>query len=315
MKKLILLLLLFPIISFSQEDLLKGIDTISGKEKVLLVPANPLLKRTIIEGVYYINEIPLMESNFFDDDFAKGTTSNVLDMIGKEYKDQSFSISLGQQIPREGIIIGNTLTTDDLMEWANLIDETMLPAGGASFFNAILRKIKVERKKTVSSVAFGKKALYLCGSNYQPSRAVVRKAKENGASVSYMPRTIFCDNNYDKIIQKWANEIIKIIQNKDKVVIAIDELECKGVNDLANKINDIFGVLIKKILERVTLEELLIEGGATAYSIIEHLGYKKFYPEQELSQGVIRMEIEQTTKMHLTLKPGSYQWTDSVWNF
>ncbi|KDN54119.1 DUF5777 family beta-barrel protein [Flavobacterium seoulense] len=34
MKKLILLLLLFPIISFSQEDLLKGIDTISGKEKV-----------------------------------------------------------------------------------------------------------------------------------------------------------------------------------------------------------------------------------------------------------------------------------------
>ncbi|MFA9193989.1 DUF5777 family beta-barrel protein [Flavobacterium sp. FBOR7N2.3] len=34
MKKLILLLMLFPIISFSQEDLLKGIDTISGKEKV-----------------------------------------------------------------------------------------------------------------------------------------------------------------------------------------------------------------------------------------------------------------------------------------
>ncbi|MFA9187203.1 DUF5777 family beta-barrel protein [Flavobacterium magnesitis] len=34
MKKLILLLMLFPIVSFSQEDLLKGIDTISGKEKV-----------------------------------------------------------------------------------------------------------------------------------------------------------------------------------------------------------------------------------------------------------------------------------------
>ncbi|MFL9830109.1 DUF5777 family beta-barrel protein [Flavobacterium sp. ST-87] len=34
MKKFLLLLLLFPLISFSQEDLLKGIDTISGKEKV-----------------------------------------------------------------------------------------------------------------------------------------------------------------------------------------------------------------------------------------------------------------------------------------
>ena len=34
MKKFLLLLLLFPVISFSQEDLLKGIDTLSGKEKV-----------------------------------------------------------------------------------------------------------------------------------------------------------------------------------------------------------------------------------------------------------------------------------------
>lgn len=288
---------------------------VSGKKKVLLVPANPLLHRTIVDGVYYINKIPLMESNFFGDDFAKGATSNVLDMIGNDFKGQSFSISLGQEMPGEGFIIGNTLTNEDLMAWANLIDETMLPAGGASFFNAILRKIKSERKKTVSSLTFGKKALYLCGSNYQPSREVVRKAKENGACVSYMPSTIFCDNNYEEIIQKWSNEIIEIIQKKDKVVIAIDELECEGVEDVSNKINDIFGVLIKKVLEKVSLEELLIEGGATAYSIIEHLGYKKFYPEQELSQGVIRMEIEQTNKMHLTLKPGSYQWTKSIWKF
>lgn len=281
---------------------------------MLLVPANPLLQRTIVDGIYYVNEIPLMESNFGGDDF-KGNTSNVLDMIGSNYKHQSFSISLGQEIPCEGFIIGNTPTNEDMMGWANLIDETMLPAGGASFFNAILNKIKSERKKAVSSLAFGKKALYLCGSNYQPSREVVKKAKENGACVSYMPSTIFSVDNYEGIIQKWSDEIIKIIQKKDKVVIAIDELECKGVANVSNKINYIFGVLVKKILEKVTLEELLIEGGETAYSIIEHLGYKKFYPEQELSQGVIRMEIEQTSKMHLTLKPGSYQWTESVWEF
>jgi uncharacterized protein YgbK (DUF1537 family) len=59
----------------------------------------------------------------------------------------------------------------------------------------------------------------------------------------------------------------------------------------------------------------LIEGGATAYSIIEHLEYKKFYPEQELAQGVIRMKIDQKKEMYLTLKPGSYQWTESIWKF
>jgi uncharacterized protein YgbK (DUF1537 family) len=289
---------------------------VSGKRKVLLVPANPLMNRTIVDGIYYINEIPLMQSNFFGDDFDKGTTSNVLDMIGNEYRTQSVSISLGQKLPNEGFIIGNTPTNEDLMGWANMIDETMIPAGGASFFNAILSNLKGERKKIVSSsLSFGKKAVYVCGSNHQPSRAVVKKAKESGACVFYMPSTIFCTNNNEGIIDQWTAEIIEGIQKKDKVIIAIDELECNGIDDISNKIKRIFAVVIKTILDKIALDELLIEGGATAYSIIEYLGYKKFYPEQELAQGVIRMKIEEIKGMHLTLKPGSYQWSKSIWKF
>lgn len=288
---------------------------VSGKKKVLLVPANPLMNRTIVDGIYYMNKIPLMESNFFGDDFDKGTTSNVLDMIGVDYKDQSFCISLGQKIPLEGFIIGNTPTNEDLMGWANVIDDSMLPAGGASFFDAILKKIKKRKNETTKALLFGKKALYVCGSNHLPSREVVRKVKETGGSVLYMPKTIFCVENYDEIIQDWANEIILEIEKADKVIIAIDSLECDGVDNIPFRIKEIFATAVKIVLEKVTLEELLIEGGATAYSIIEHLEYKKFYPEQELAQGVIRMKIEQVKAMHLTLKPGSYQWTQSIWNF
>lgn len=288
---------------------------ISGKKKVLLVPANPAMNRTIVDGVYYINNIPLMDSNFFGEEFDKGTTSNVLDMIGNEYKDQSFSISLGQKIPQEGFIIGNTPTNEDLMGWANVIDDTMLPAGGASFFNAILRKIRKEKIKKSPALSFGKKALYVCGSNHLPSREVVRKVKEAGGSVLYMPKSIFCNENYQEMIEDWANDIILALEKEDKAIIAIDTLECDAVDDIPSRIKEVFATAVKKVLEKVNLEELLIEGGATAYSIIEHLEYKKFCPEQELAQGVIRMKIEQVKEMHLTLKPGSYQWTDSVWKF
>jgi D-threonate/D-erythronate kinase len=288
---------------------------VSGKKKVLLVPANPSMNRTIVDGIYYINKIPLMESNFFGDDFDKGTTSNVLDMIGNDYKDQSFSISLGQKIPQEGFIIGNTPTNEDLMGWANVIDDSMLPAGGASFFNAILKKIKKEKNETTKTLLFGKKALYVCGSNHLPSREVVRKVQEAGGSVLYMPKSIFCVENYSGIIQDWAKKIILEIEKADKVIIAIDSLECDGVDNIPFRIKEIFAIAVKKVLEKVCLDELLIEGGATAYSIIEHLEYKKFYPEQELAQGVIRMSIEEVKEMHLTLKPGSYQWTESIWKF
>lgn len=288
---------------------------ISGKKKVLLVPANPSMNRTIVNGIYYINNIPLMESDFFGNEFDKGTTSNVLDMIGGDYKDQSFSVSLGQKIPQKGFIIGNTPTNEDLMGWANVMDDTMLPAGGASFFNAILKKIKKEKKLKKIPLLFGKKALYVCGSNHLPSREVVKKVKEEGGSVLYMPQSIFCKEDYQQTIDDWASEIILALEKKDKVIIAIDTLDCDDVDAIPFRIKEIFATVIKKVLAKVKVEELLIEGGATAYSIIENLEYKKFYPEQELAQGVIRMRIEQEKEMFLTLKPGSYQWTESIWKF
>lgn len=288
--------------------------TVSGKEKVLLVPANPAMNRTIVDGVYYINKIPLMDSNFFGDDFDKGTTSNVLDMIGVAYRDQSFSISLGQQLPQKGFFIGNTPTNEDLMGWANVIDDTMLPAGGASFFNAILSKIKKERNIS-ATLNFGQKALYVCGSNHLPSRQKVKAVKDNGGCVLYMPETILCATDYEQQIQNWVDEIIASIEKEGKVIIAIDTIECEPVDNLSSKLKEIFAIVVKKVVKSVSLDELLVEGGATAYAIIEHLEYKKFYPEQELAQGVIRMRIDQVKNMHLTLKPGSYQWTESVWKF
>ena len=288
---------------------------VSGKKKALLIPANPSLNRTIVDGVYYINEVPLMQSHFCEDEFKKGMTSNVLDMIGKDYKAQSFSISLGQDIPDEGFIIGDTPTNEDLMEWAKIVDETMLPAGGAGFFNAILKKIKKKDNPENNDFTFGEKALYVCGSNYAPSREVVKKVKEAGGSVLYMPKTILCEQNPEEIIQHWSQEIIDEIKRKDKVIIAVENLECKEIDSIPDRIRETFALVVKKVLEKTSLDELLIEGGATAYAIIEHLEYKKFYPTQELAQGVIRMKIEQKKEMYLTLKPGSYRWTESIWKF
>ena len=289
--------------------------TVSGKKKVLLVPANPAMNRTIVDGIYYLNKIPLMESDFSGDEFERRATSSVLDMIGDEYRDQAFSVSLGQKIPKEGFIIGNTPTNEDLMGWAKIIDDTMLPAGGASFFNAILRTLKKEEPTLKKEFSFGKNALYVCGSNHLPSREVVRQVKETGGSVLYMPKSILCADNFEENIMQWIDAITAAIEQKDKVIIAVDTLECKETQELSCRIKEIFATVVKKVLEKVNLDELLIEGGATAYAIIEHLEYKKFYPEQEFAQGVIRMKIEEKKEMHLTLKPGSYQWNESVWKF
>ena len=68
------------------------------------------------------------------------------------------------------------------------------------------------------------------------------------------------------------------------------------------------------ILKKIRLKEILIEGGSTAYSIIKKAGWQSFTPTEELQQGIVRMQVEGVSDLHLTIKPGSYDWP-SEWNF
>ena len=69
-------------------------------------------------------------------------------------------------------------------------------------------------------------------------------------------------------------------------------------------------MVVRSLVEHCDIKELLIEGGATAYSILNILNCKTMIPVQELSPGVIRMENSLFPAMHLTIKPGSYRWPE-----
>jgi uncharacterized protein YgbK (DUF1537 family) len=69
---------------------------------------------------------------------------------------------------------------------------------------------------------------------------------------------------------------------------------------------------IAPILQAATPAELIIEGGSTAYSILQQMGWSRFIPEQELAQGVVRMSVPEAPGLHITVKPGSYAWPASI---
>ena len=51
--------------------------------------------------------------------------------------------------------------------------------------------------------------------------------------------------------------------------------------------------------------DIIIEGGATAYTVLERLGISSFGVEYEYSPGVVRLSHG---NMRIILKPGSYPW-------
>ena len=289
---------------------------VSKKLRALIIPSNPALGRTIEEGIYYVKGVPLDEYSS-SGSFGGGVrSSEVKYLISKETRSSMTVVSKADSLPAEGLIVGNTANEEDLRNWVQKIDERTIPAGSSGFFDAILQDKIKHKDQAQPPTHFGKKAVYVCGSAFIPSRKLVQKAKESGQKVIYMPENIFdLSEDYARNASQWADEIVREVSYGEKVILAVDEISSKRNENIGMIIKETFSQVLLKVVNEAEIEELVIEGGATAYSIIQRLGYNKFYPVQELSPGVIRMKIEENNNIHLTLKPGSYLWPKSIWQY
>lgn len=288
----------------------------SGKKRALLIPANPVLKRTIENGIYYYNGVPLNEFSFTNGSVKKRTSSNVLELLGDKVRGQTSVVSTNENLPENGLAIGNTATAEDLDLWTEKIDEKTVAAGGSGFFDAILRNLTRGRKANSEPVQLGKKVLYVCGSAFDKSRSLVKMAKKAGQAVIYMPEQIFgSKEETETLYEEWQADIISALAARDKVIIAVDELHGENIENLPARIREMIADVIESILKKTKIDELIIEGGSTSFSIIQRLAYTRFYPTHELGPGSIRMQIEEEKDMFLTLKPGSYAWPESIWEY
>lgn len=290
---------------------------VSSKERALLIPANPHLRRTIRDGIYYYKEVPLNVA-----DFSKGTedkavaSAHVLDLIGNTARSVTTVVSCNESLHENGLMIGNTRDASDMQEWAGKVDGRTLPAGGSGFFDAILKNLSGDRMVKSKELKLGRKIIYVCGSAFGSSTKCVKKAAESGQPVAYMPGRLFQAYSTDEaLFSRWKEQILTCLDTKNKVIIAVGEVDGKDVEDLSLKIRDAMAELAGQILAETQIHELIIEGGATAFSIIQKLGYTKFYPTQELGAGTIRMRVEEEPDLHLTLKPGSYAWPETIWKY
>lgn len=297
------------------EELLAQLS-VSAEKRVLLVPANPELKRTIKDGVYYYEGVPLNAFNFTNEIAQEKASPLVMDLIGESARACASVITTGEDLPEQGVIIGDTSSSGDLEKWAKKIDARTIPSGGAEFFDAILRNRRNAGRKEVNRVQLGQKVLYVCGSAFMKSRMLVKAAREAGREVIYMPEKLFCsEERYPQLIAEWAAEIRDGLAGKNKVIAAIDNPHCPDKEHLPGRIKKAMADVVENLLKQAKVDELIIEGGATSFSIIQRLNFTRFYPTHEFGAGAIRMRIEEREDLFLTLKPGSYPWPGSIWEY
>jgi uncharacterized protein YgbK (DUF1537 family) len=286
---------------------------VSGKRRALVIAANPVFKRIIRDGIYYIDDIPLNKTRFSSDPQYPIRSSVVKEILGANERSLFYNLKPDDKLPKTGLIIGDVSGFNDLKKWAIHMDEHTLLAGASGYFNALLDRLQLSHsKKQKPRVPFGDKALFVLGSTFPRDNYFPGNIIADGHYISNMPKEIYFNKNFEpSCLDYWADDIVKGIREYRKVIASIIHSP-SNEPDIALRLMENIGGLIKRVVKRIDLQELLIEGGSTTSVVLKYLNIKKLFPIQELDTGVIRMKIEGFPNLCLTTKPGSYFWPDNV---
>ena len=257
-----------------------------NKTKAFIMPANPSMGRTIIDGQYLVNGIMISDTAFaHDPEFPVKTSS-----VKKMFNDEVEVAGINDEVPK-GIILGEVTRVDDYNFWVNRVDEETVLVGGGDFYTALLNRTYKSRPE--EEIQMLSPHLYVCGTSFKERKEQIKKLD----CVSYLPEVIN---------DEWLKKTSAILKKYDKAIVAIDQSSSS-----AAALRTTMAKAVKEIVEKELVKEIFIEGGSTAAAVFQGLNIKKLEPVSEVQRGVVRMKA---VELFITVKPGSYELPQSIKN-
>ena len=284
-------------------------------KSTLLIPANPSLGRTIRDGRYYIHERLLEETDFAAEPELKKVTSDVVKLLNPAIADKAVSAKSGDSVSDGKIVIGDAHSADDLIGWAEKLEDDILAAGGSDFLAAILEKrgFQLTTRTLSNQFKWPRQTLLVSGTASSAGRERINQAEREGIPVCRMPEELMePKSNSDEFLEGWQRQISACLR-KRKLVIAAIGLPRSNDPLAPSRIIDHLLELTKKLLHEQKIEHLWIEGGATASSIIRGHNWNFLKTLHEWERGVVSLTTGNKDEPILTIKPGSYPWPKDVW--
>ena len=284
---------------------LTALMEVTGYERAVYLPANPSKGRIIRNGVYYINNVPIHETDFsFDPEFPARTS-----VLRERFPDTE----------SKGIIMPDAESEEDIHNVISTYnDGKTIFAGAADLFSAMIGMgcgrleesiakhpipiIQTKNSSLFESVAL--QSLILCGSTQS-------KTLDLQIPVAPMPQEIYDGGNDLNLWDTTAYE-----QEQHSLILTIPHTHRTG-KEVAVHLRTVMAEMTKQLVTRYCPKHLIIEGGATAWATLQTLGWTEFTITAQLAPGVVQMKVTnachtQTFRSEngtlVTLKPGSYPW-------
>ena len=274
-------------------------------QRAVYLPANPSKNRIVRDGTYLINDVPIHQTAFSYDPEYPATVSK----LKERFPDAT----------EHHIIMPDATSADDIRHViAEYDDGNTLFAGAADLFSALLQHFlqprqTVARQGSKTMAGGSKKALtdadkplghtsptdgtiILCGCTQS-------RQLDIGLPVANMPAAVYdghCDTDTWDTTAYTASH---------RIILAIPHTHRTG-RQTAIHLRNMMARKTKALIDEYCPRELIIEGGATAWTTLKTLGWRHFHINRQIAPGVVEMLADNGT--FVTLKPGSYPWGSMI---
>ena len=275
-----------------------------GFDSALLIPQNPSKDRIIYKGTYYIKGVELAGTAFrYDPEFPALTSDVCRRLAGARLLTVDGDMD-------KGIYIADAMNAGEMTRQISKADAGTLMAGAADCFEAMLQNKgwgtatsagrqsrdcdAMPRHAHVSSL------LVVCGSTQSRSLKDEPYIKKMGAEEMGMPKDVFHGGDPER----WLTLLERSYRQNGSLVMTIGQPSTGG-KAYAVRLRNLMSLAASRLVRCRRPDSIIIEGGATAYTLLNRLGWHSFTIREEIAPGVVCMHHDGTD---IILKPGSYPW-------
>lgn len=285
------------------EGLLQGLK----RNRAILLPANPVRGRKIIQGQYYVNE-KLLEKSVFNSDPTFPTVTSSLHQIMAN-ATHHYHLSRGEVFPANAehlILTGDLECKKDFSDYLAQANATDLVCGAAECFEAYLEAQEYYEQP-------------LAVVSHRPITLIINGSTINNDDVAEdstfaLPGQWVGDNfniSQEELLT-WQKHVVQCLHEKcvGKVVIEHSVKSTKANSSLFERC---FVALIQSVFEIFQSSNVTIglTGGATACGIMTQLKLTRLSVVGELASGVVCLSAE-NSNAYFAVKPGSYAWPNTL---
>lgn len=298
-------------------------------DEVSFIPAFPLGKRTVKDGVLYVNNVKLAETQFAMDILNPVTDSFIPDIINKQSDINVKLKDINEEFSpldnkEKHIYIFDSENMEDMENIGKFLhnkNRLNYTIGNAGFAEVLTRYIKSDTKKE-DIILEDDRILFVCGSVNITSLKQCKYAEKIGYCSDSLKFTNIISEDYknsDNYItdkeyfkEKINNNkkfLLRTTDSEDVIKKAIEYTEKNSIpmEELTSNIANSTGQLVSDLIREHDIKNLIIFGGDTLMGILKNIGCQYIIPVSEIFPGVVfTRAVGKDTAINVITKAGGF---------